>query len=137
MLKVVSRSRCVFSLCTIAEPDMDYSYVRTVRYITFQPSESSYYINISCPIRPLVNHSEMYTYEWELQNIGIPGSNSPDLTVAIEPSFSLFSFYQCEVNIQHGPGVRRRYKGYEISIRTFGKLFGTYNVCGYYAHVHY
>ena len=114
----------VFSLCIIAEPDMDYSDVKTVRNVTFQPSESSYNINISCPIWPLVNHSELYTYEWELQNIGIPGSNSPDFTVAIEPSFSLSSFYQCEVNIQHSPGARRRYKGSEISIRTFGKLFG-------------
>ena len=89
------------------------------------------------PYGPLVNHSELYTYEWELQNTGIPGSNSPDMTVTIEPSFSLSSFYQCEVNIQHSPGARRRYKGSEISIRTFGKLLVIYSVCGYYAHVHY
>ena len=55
---------------------MDYSDVRTVRNVTFQPSESLYNITISCPIRPLVNHPQLYTYEWELRNIGITDSNS-------------------------------------------------------------
>ena len=115
----------VFSPCIKDEPDMDYSDVRTVRYVTFHPSESSYNINISCPIRPLDIHPELYTYEWELRFIGIPGSTS-DLPVAIEPSFSSSSFYQCEVNIQHGPGVRRRYDGSEIYIETCGKLLVIY-----------
>ena len=43
----------------IAELDMDYSDVRTVRNVTFQPSESSYNIEISCPIRPLVNYPHL------------------------------------------------------------------------------
>ena len=115
----------------VAEPDMDYSDMWTVRYVTFQPSESSYNITISCPIRPLVDHPQLYTYEWELPNRGISDSNSPNLTVAIKPSFSSSSFHQCEVNIQHSPGVRRRYDGSEIYIGTFGKLLVIYSVCIY------
>ena len=116
--------QCVFSPC-IAEPDMDPS-VWTDRNVTFKPSESSYDIDITCPIRPLVNHPQLYTYEWRLRFSRIPDSNSPDLTVAIEPSSS---FYQCEVNIQHGPDASREYDGSEIYIETFSKLLGINCVC--------
>ena len=113
---------------------MDYSDVRTVRYVTFQPYESSYNISISCPIRPLLNYPHLYTYEWELRFRGIPDSNSPDLKVAIEPSFSSSSSYQCVVTIQHSPSpiVRGRYK---IYIETFGKVLVIYIVC-VYTHVY-